>query len=186
MNPTRIENRHGGGIPDVELQWPTGSAFVELKAPRSIPRLSSENLKIRPHLFSFSETAWTEAMSDALTSQKLMGSITDIDFTATVQSAFLASKSQKAWHARRYSNGGLSFFLQKAHGSSFYRLFSPYLDQESGSLRLGLVCETRDVGLVWYALRACAEMHSLVALRPFVSRETFRNPEPCGPTFQVS
>lgn len=174
MNPTRLENRHGGGVPDLELQWSTGSAFVELKAPRSTPRLSSENLKIRPHLFSFSEQDWADSMLKGLTPQNLMEDITDLDFTTASQSASLASKDQKAWHARRFANNGLSFFLQKTPGPSSYRLLSPYLDQESGSLRLGLVCETRDVALMWYALRLCAEMHSLAALRLDVSRETFQ------------
>jgi len=165
MNPTRLENRHGGGVPDLELQWSTGSAFVELKAPRSTPRLSSENLKIRPYLFSFSEQDWADAMLKGLTSQNLMEDITDLDFTTASQSASLASKDQKAWHARRFANGGLSFFLQKTPGPSSKRLLSPIILPDTQDLRLGLVCETKDVALMWYALRLCAEMHSLAALR---------------------
>jgi len=174
MNPTRLENRHGGGVPDLELQWATGSAFVELKAPKSTPRSTLQTLQIRPHLFANSAKSWEDAMLKGLTCTEFIKNAPELEFTSSTQSASLASKDQKAWHARRYANGGLSFFLQKTPGPSSYRLLSPYLDQESGSLRLGLVCETKDVALMWYALRLCAEMHSLAALRLDVSRETFQ------------
>ena len=165
MNPTRIENRHGGGIPDVEMQWPTGSAFVELKAPRSTPRLTLQTLQIRPHLFANSAKSWEDAMLKGLTCTELIKNAPDLEFTASLQSASLASKDQKAWHARRYANGGVSFFLQKAHGQRSKRLFSPIILPDTSTLVLGLVCESDDWGVVLYALRLAAEMHALHALR---------------------
>jgi len=165
MNPTRLENRHGGGVPDLELQWATGSAFVELKAPRSTPRLNSENLNLRPYLFGFSEDSWADAMLKGLTCTELISDCPEDEFCSYIQSSSLASKDQKAWHARRFANGGLSFFLQKTPGPSSKRLLSPIILPDTQDLRLGLVCETKDVALMWYALRLCAEMHSLAALR---------------------
>jgi len=165
MNPTRLENRHGGGVPDLELQWATGSAFVELKAPRSTPRLNSEKLNLRPYLFSFSEDSWADAMLKGLTCKECMLKFPEGEYSLLSQSASLASKDQKAWHAKRFANGGLSFFLQKTPGPSFYRLLSPIILPGTQDLRLGLICETKDVALMWYALRLCAEMHSLAALR---------------------
>ena len=164
FNPTRIENRHGGGIPDVEMQWPTGSAFVELKAPRSTPKLSSENLKVRPHLFSFSEQVWSDAMFKGLTCTALMSECQDAEFCSHLQSASLASKDQKAWHARRFANGGVSFFLQSTARQRSKRLFSPIILPDTSTLVLGLVCESDDWGVVLYALRLAAEMHALRAL----------------------
>ena len=166
FNPTRIENRHGGGIPDLEMQWGGGSAFIELKAPRSTPRLSSEKLNTRPYVFGFSEQDWADAMFKGLTCMELIKNAPDHEYTSTLQTASLASKDQKAWHARRYANGGLSFFLQSTARQRSKRLFSPIICQESGTLRLGLVCESEDWGVVLYALRLSAEMHALRALAP--------------------
>ena len=165
FNPTRIENRHGGGIPDVEMQWPTGSAFVELKAPRSTPRLTLQTLQIRPHLFANSANSWEDAMLKGLTCTELIKNAPDLEFTASLQSASLASKDQKAWHARRYANGGVSFFLQSTARHRSKRLFSPIILPDTSTLALGLVCESEDWGVVLYALRLSAEMHGLAALR---------------------
>jgi len=164
MNPTRLENRHGGGVPDLELQWSSGSAFVELKAPTSTPRTVSEKLKIRPHLFSFSENMWREAMYNGLTCSDLMLEADDLELSSTTQNANLASTKQKAWHARRYANGGLSYFLQSTARQSSKLLFSPYISEDQGALRLGLVCESDDWAVIFYALRLSAEMHVLRSL----------------------
>ena len=166
FNPTRIENRHGGGIPDVEMQWPTGSAFVELKAPRSTPRLTLQTLQIRPHLFANSAKSWEDAMLKGLTCTELIKNAPDLEFTASLQSASLASKDQKAWHARRFANGGVSFFLQSTARQRSKRLFSPVILPDTSTLVLGLVCESNDWGVVLYALRLAAEMHALRALVP--------------------
>jgi hypothetical protein len=179
MNPTRIENRHGGGIPDLELQWETGSAFVELKAPRSTPRTRLEKLKVRPYLFGFFENDWEQAMLKGLTCTELIKDAPDYEFDSCIQSASLASKDQKAWHARRYANGGLSFFLQSTPGQRSKVLLSPVILPETKGLVLcRVVAQPETKGLVlcrvvahdsWsvvlYALRLCAEMHSLAALR---------------------
>src|SRR6056297_541434 len=90
MNPTRIENRHGGGIPDVELQWPTGSAFVELKAPRSTPKLTLQTLQIRSHLFANSANSWADAMSAGRTCTELISECSEYEFSSYTQSASLA------------------------------------------------------------------------------------------------
>ena len=166
MNPTRIENRHGGGIPDLELQWPTGSAFVELKAPRSTPKLTLQTLQIRPHLFANSANSWADAMNAGRTCMDFILDPPEHEFTSSLQSASLASKDQKAWHARRYANGGLSFFLQSTARQRSKRLFSPIILPDTGTLVLGLVCESEDWGVLLYALRLAAEMHALRALAP--------------------
>jgi len=166
MNPTRIENRHGGGIPDLELQWPTGSAFVELKAPRSTPKLTLQTLQIRSHLFANPAKSWADAMSAGRTCTELISECPEYEFSSYTQSASLASKDQKAWHARRYANGGLSFFLQSTARQRSKRLFSPIILPDTGTLVLGLVCESDDWGVVLYALRLAAEMHALRALAP--------------------
>lgn len=161
MNPTRLENRHGGGVPDLEVQWPTGSAFVELKAPASTPRTLSENLKVRPHLFGKPENVWREAMADGLTARQLGSFTHEHESTSTTQAANLASSQQKAWHARRFANGGVSFFLQSTKNQRSKLLFSPYISEDDGSLRLGLVCESEDWAVVLYALRLGADMHAI-------------------------
>lgn len=165
MNPTRFENRHGGGVPDLELQWSSGSAFVELKAPRSTPKTVLQTLQIRPYLFAKSENDWAAAMSKGLTFEKLNLDEEPLEFTSRVQGASLASNDQKAWHARRYANGGLSFFLQSTVNKREKLLLSPFVDRDSAALRLGLVCESCDWEVIWYALRLCSELHCLAALR---------------------
>lgn len=164
MNPTRLENRHGGGVPDLELQWATGSAFVELKAPASTPRTCLENLKVRPYLFGFSESVWREAMLDGLTCSDLIMSAAEHECSSTTQIANLASTKQKAWHARRYANGGLSYFLQSTARQRSKLLFSPYISPDDGSLRLGLVCESDDWAVILYALRLSSEVHGARSL----------------------
>jgi len=165
MNNTRFENRHGGGVPDLELQWPTGSAFVELKAPRSTPRSTLQTLQIRPYLFANSAKFWEEAESAQLTCNKLIKSAPEHEYTSTVQSASLASKDQKAWHARRFANVGLSFFLQSTAGQRSKSLFSPIIHPDTGELVLVEIVSHDSWSVVLYALRLCAEMHSLAALR---------------------
>src|SRR6056297_1769061 len=165
FNPTRLENRHGGGVPDVEIQWPTGSAFVELKAPASTPRSALQTLQIRPYLFANSAKSWEEAMLKGLTSNYLMCEITDHENTTTLQSASLASAKQKAWHARRFANGGISFFLQSTARQRSKHLFSPVILPGTSDLHLAEIVADDDWSVVLYALRLCAEMHSLAALR---------------------
>lgn len=172
MNPTRIENRHGGGVPDLELQWLTGSAFVELKAPRSTPSLTLQNLQIRPYLFANSVKFWEDASLEGLSSVQSIESISSDQFSLSVQSARLTSREQKAWHARRFANGGVSFFLQSTVGQRSKRLFSPIILPEDRELVLGLVVEHDSWSVILAALRLCAEMHSLAALRPAL--------RPCG------
>ncbi len=147
MNPTRIENRHGGGIPDLELQWLTGSAFVELKAPKSTPRLTLQTLQIRPYLFANSAKFWEDAASDGFRLENPIDSIGPDEFSLSVQSAQVASREQKAWHARRFSNGGLSFFLQSTVGRRSKRLLSPIILPEGRELVLGVVVE---LWVVWW------------------------------------
>jgi len=104
-------------------------------------------------------------MLKGLTCEEFMLEFPAGEYSLLSQSASLASKDQKAWHARRYANGGLSFFLQKTPGPRSKRLLSPIILPGTQDLRLGLVCETEDWDLIFYALRLCAEMHSLAALR---------------------
>lgn len=166
FNPTRLENRHGGGVPDLELQWPAGSAFVELKAPRSAPRTTLQTLQIRPHLFANSAKFWEKAEAEGLTCMELMLDPPEYEFVSCSNLAPYASKDQKAWHARRYANGGVSYFLQSTPGQASKSLFSPYICPESGDFRLGLVCEHGSWSVILAALRLSAEMHCLAALRP--------------------
>jgi hypothetical protein len=165
MNPTRLENRHGGGVPDLELQWPTGSAFVELKAPRSEPRTTLQTLQIRPHLFANSANFWEKAEAEGLTCAQLILEVPEHEFASYSNLAPYASKDQKAWHARRYANGGVSYFLQSTPGQGPKSLFSPYICPDDGALRLGLVCEHGSWSVVLCALRLSAEMHAAHALR---------------------
>lgn len=166
LSPTRLENRHGGGVPDLELQWPTGSAFVELKAPRSTPRSTLQTLQIRPYLFANSAKFWEEASSDDLTCTKLIMSAGFVEYSSSVQTASLASKDQRAWHARRYANGGLSFFLQSTTGQRSKSLLSPVILPDTGDLVLVEIVAHDSWSVVLYALRLCAEMHALRALVP--------------------
>jgi len=168
MNPTRLENRHGGGVPDLELQWPTGSAFVELKAPRSKPRTTLQTLQIRPYLFANSANFWEEAMLKGLTCAQLMLESPELEFDLYSNRAPYASKDQKAWHARRYANGGVSYFLQSSPDQASKSLFSPYICEGDGSMRLGLVCEHDSWPVILAALRLSAEMHAAHVLRPLI------------------
>lgn len=161
FNPTRLENRHGGGVPDLELQWPTGSAFVELKAPRSTPRSTLQSLQIRPYLFANSAKSWEDAESEQLTCMKLMKSAPEHEYTSCVQSASLASNDQKAWHARRFANGGVSFFLQSTALQRSKSLFSPIIHPDTRELVLVEVVSHDSWSVVLYALRLCAEMHAV-------------------------
>jgi len=173
MNPTRLENRHGGGVPDVEVQWPTGSAFVELKAPASTPRSALQTLQIRPYLFANSAKSWEDAMLQGLTCTELIRltctelikNAKDIEVHSSLQSASLASAKQKAWHARRFANGGISFFLQSTARQRSKHLFSPVILPGTQDFMLAEIVAHDDWSVVLYALRACAEMHSLAALR---------------------
>jgi len=160
----RIENRAGPGMPDVAAVLNSGTTWIELKAPKLQPKTFVEELCIRAHIFGFDQEMWKKAHQNNVSSQKLIKEAPTDNFSLSFSEPKYVRSTQSAWHARVFGVGGLSFFLEKTQGPSSYRLFSPYIDQESGTLRLGLVCETRDLGLIWYALRACAEMHSLVCM----------------------
>lgn len=160
----RIENRAGPGMPDVAFVSKTGTSWVELKAPKNPARTDTEDSCIRAHLFGFSSDHWTEAHHDNLSSEDLIGQAPADKFSLSFATPSYVRSTQSAWHARVYGVGGVSFFLEKPQGPSSYRLFSPYIDPGSGSLRLGLVCGTRDLGVLVYALRVCAEMHTLMCM----------------------
>lgn len=169
----RIENRAGPGTPDVAAAFSSGTAWIELKAPKHQPRTSADEACIRPHIFGFGQGTWENAHKNNVPSKELIEHTPDDKFLLSFAAPKYVRSTQAAWHARVFAVGGVSFFLEKTQGPSPYRLFSPYIAQElgtdaqkTGTLRLGLVCETRDLGLIWYALRACAEMHALRALRP--------------------
>jgi len=161
----RIENRAGPGTPDVAVVFNSVTAWLELKAPKSQPKTAVDDLSIRAQIFGFDQETWENAHENGVTSHELMESAPTDRFLLYFASPKYVRSTQAAWHARVFSVGGVSFFLEKTQGPSSYRLFSPYVDQESGSLRLGLVCESKNVSVVLYALRLCAEMHSLAALR---------------------
>lgn len=160
--PFRIENRAGPGMPDVAIVFNSATCWIELKAPKSRPKLHVAESCERLHIFRFDQEAWEIMHKNNLPSQKVMETATNDNFSLSYCEPTYIRSTQSAWHARVFGVGGISFFLEKTPGPSSYRLFSPYIDRESGTLRLGLVCETRDLGLIWYALRACAEVHSLV------------------------
>jgi hypothetical protein len=51
VNPTAIANKRRGavaGVPDIQIQWPGGTLFVELKAPNGV--LSAEQARMHPEL----------------------------------------------------------------------------------------------------------------------------------------
>ena len=104
-------------------------------------------------------------MLKGLTCEEFMLEFLAGEYSLLSQSASLASKDQKAWHARRYANGGLSFFLQKTPGPRSKSLLSPIILPGTQDLRLGLIVSHDSWSVVLYALRLCAEMHSLAALR---------------------
>lgn len=160
----RIENRAGTGMPDVAMCFDSLSTWVELKAPRSEPRIVSENLIMRPHLFGFSYNDWSDSMLKGLTSRDLIDQAPVDHFPLKSSDAKNASATQKAWHAKAFALGGVTYFLQKAPGPSCIHLFSPYVCPGSGALRLGVVCSGPDWGVVFYALRLSAEVHALRAL----------------------
>lgn len=176
----RIENRAGPGMPDVAIVSKTGTSWVELKAPKHPARTDTEDLCIRAHLFGFSSDHWAEAHHDSLLSEHLIGQVPADKFSLSFAAPSYVRSTQSAWHARVYGVGGVSFFLEKPQGPSSYRLFSPYIDPGSGSLRLGLVCETRDLGVLVYALRVCAEMHTLMCMGAQSLRLDALRPAPYG------
>jgi hypothetical protein len=167
----RIENRAGPGMPDVAAVFDSVTCWIELKAPKSRPKLHVAESCERLHIFRFDQETWEIMHKNDVPSQKLMETAPVDKISLSYCEPTYVRSTQSAWHARVFGVGGLSFFLEKTPGPSSYRLFSPCIAQEPGTdaqksctLRLGLVCETRDLGLIWYALRACAEMHSLAAI----------------------
>jgi len=51
--------------------------------------------------------------------------------------------------------------LQSTKNQRSKLLFSPYISEDDGSLRLGLVCESEEWPVVLYALRLAADMHAI-------------------------
>jgi hypothetical protein len=151
-------------MPDVAAVFDSVTCWIELKAPKSRPKLHVAESCDRLHIFRFDQETWEIMHKNDVPSQKLMEKPATDNLPLYYIEAPYVRSTQSAWHAKVFGVGGLSFFLEKTPGPSTYRLFSPYIDRESGALRLGLVCETRDLGLIWYALRTCAEMHSLAAI----------------------
>lgn len=160
----RVENRAGVGMPDVAIVLRSGTAWVELKAPKSQPRLRVEETDIRTHLFCFSSDYWESAFHQKLQSQEVIEDVTTDNIMLSFATPAYVRSSQSAWHARVFGVGAVSFFLEKAQASRSLRLFSPYISPDDGSLRLGLVCESEDWAVILYALRLSSEIHGARSL----------------------
>lgn len=120
---TRIENRHGGGVPDVFLTLPHGLLVpIELKALKSQPT---------PELVA-NDSQFQEAglVANNSQSQKLVANDSQ-------SYLYFASKilrpNQVAWHARQMGCGGLSLVLAKAPRPGALKLLTPVSGPENGS-----------------------------------------------------
>jgi len=169
----RIENRAGPGMPDVAAVFDSVTCWIELKAPKSRPKLHVAESCERLHIFRFDQETWEIMHKNDVPSQKLMETAPVDKISLSYCEPTYVRSTQSAWHARVFGVGGLSFFLEKTPGPSSYRLFSPCIAQEPGtepcSHKRGLWTTVRGSWFVMQALRPCAFWHNPCG------------PAPCGP-----
>jgi len=121
---TRLENRHGGGLPDLLLMWESLFYFVELKAPKS---------KLKQELTD------PAAVSSEDTDPPVF------------YGASILRPEQRAYHARAASRGCPTFILARPQKSNKINLLVPVLRLDDLVLRE--VCSTARWPEVFEALR---------------------------------
>lgn len=142
---TRLENRHGGGIPDIMLMWDGVISLVELKAPKS--KLKQELSPAAP-CESLDEEAIRKTDSSA--------DFTGIKSYRRIYSANILRPEQKAFAARACVSGVPIFILARPQTSNEIKLLQPIT--ESGALQLRAVAETLKWPEIFAALRLAARI----------------------------
>jgi hypothetical protein len=142
---TRLENRHGGGIPDVMLMWDGVISLVELKAPKS--KLKQELSPAAP-CESLDEEAIRKSDSSADSSS--------IKSYRRIYSANILRPEQKAFAARACVSGVPIFILARPQTSNEIKLLQPIT--ESGALQLRAVAESLKWPEIFAALRLAARI----------------------------
>lgn len=131
---TRIENRHGGGVPDLFLTMWGFPVWVELKAPKSLPQ---PELGTTVSSANSVEAVIGNSVSPANSVEAVIGnSVSPINIYAPK----ILRPNQQAWHARQMACGGRSYILAKPHGPRPMLLLKPVSGAENGSHGL-LLCE---------------------------------------------
>jgi hypothetical protein len=141
---TRLENRHGGGIPDVMLMWDGVIFLVELKAPKS--KLKQELSPAAPCESLDEETIRKTDSSASLRSN---------DFCRRIYSANILRPEQKAFAARACVSG-VPIFMARPQTSNEIKLLQPIT--ESGALQLRAVAESLKWPEIFAALRLAARI----------------------------
>jgi len=133
---TRLENRHGGGVPDLLLMWNGLFYLVELKAPKSPLK---QDLTI-PAAVSSQENTITPYYA-----------------------ADLMRPEQRAFHARAAARGCPTFILARPQKSNEISLLTPVITKDA--LRLEEICASKHWFAVFSALRLHTEARMREALR---------------------
>ena len=142
---TRLENRHGGGIPDVMLMWDGVIYLVELKAPKT-------NLKQELSPASPCESLDEEAIrkTDSPAAPESNG------FCRRIYSSNILRPEQKAFAARACVSGVPIFILARPQTSNEIKLLQPITG--SGALQLRAVAESLKWPEIFAALRLAARI----------------------------
>ena len=121
---TRLENRHGGGIPDLLLMWNGSFYLVELKAPKS----PLKQVLTDPADVSSQESKTTDFYD-----------------------AVLMRPEQRAFHARAAARRCPSFILARPQKSNEIKLLTPSINENA--LLLREIVSTKSWPEVFEALR---------------------------------
>lgn len=121
---TRLENRHGGGVPDVLIMWRASFYLVELKAPKG----QLKQILTDPAAVSEKETNVHLFYGDQI-----------------------LRPEQRAFHARAASRGCPTFILARPQTSNEIKLLCPVITKDS--LRLREITATDRWPEVFEALR---------------------------------
>jgi hypothetical protein len=133
---TRLENRHGGGVPDLLLMWNGLFYLVELKAPKS---------QLKQELISPADVSSQETEPRVYKSAEIM------------------RPEQRAYHARAAARGCPSFILARPQKSNEISLLTPVITKDA--LRLEEICTSKHWFAVFSALRLHTEARMREALR---------------------
>jgi hypothetical protein len=128
---TRLENRHGGGIPDVMLMW---DGVIKQVFDPAAPSLSELPKLIDKNYQS--------------------SSLKSTDFCGRIYSADILRPEQKAFAARACSCGAPVFILARPQKSNEIKLLSPVIT--NAALRLRAVAESPRWPEIFAALRLAA------------------------------
>jgi hypothetical protein len=140
---TRLENRHGGGIPDVMLMWDGVITLIELKAPKALMKQVFD-----PAAPSLSE------LPKLIDKNYQSSSLKSTDFCGRIYSADILRPEQKAFAARACSCGAPVFILARPQKSNEIKLLSPVIT--NAALRLRAVAESPRWPEIFAALRLAA------------------------------